>query len=295
MPIRNDIIDILQSDPEKVDAIRKEFIKDLSEYTGRNVITYYSSWMTRAANNQDINDSDMTGFMSAVHGLDREKGLDLILHTPGGSPTASESIVKYLRKLFKKDIRVIVPHMAISAGTMIACSSKEIIMGYHSSLGPIDPQFSGIPAYNIKAEFEEAEEDLQSNPQNAQYWAIKLQQFPAAFLRSAIDAIELSNVLVTEWLGTNMYNKSKDSEKIDQIVASLNEHTNSLVHDRHFDIDKCRDIGLTVTQLEDDQEFQEKVLSLHHASMLTLEGTSSVKIIENFNNSYIIHQEFQNM
>lgn len=74
MPIRNDIIDLLQNDPSQLDEIRKTYIRELSEFTGRNTITYYSSWMTKAADNQDINDSDMTGFMSAVHGLERKKG-----------------------------------------------------------------------------------------------------------------------------------------------------------------------------------------------------------------------------
>ena len=54
--------------------------------------------------------------------------------------------------------------MAMSAGTMIACSAKKIIMGKASSLGPIDPQFNGIPAYNIISEFEEAKKDLSTNP-----------------------------------------------------------------------------------------------------------------------------------
>lgn len=293
MPIRNDILDKLNEFPMQLDSFKKKYIEGLSDYTGRNVITYYSSWMTKTAENQDINDSDMTGFMSSVHGLDRTKGLDLILHTPGGSPTASESIVKYLRKLFNNDMRVIVPHMAMSAGTMIACSAKEIIMGYQSSLGPIDPQFSGIPAYNIKAEFEEAEKDLQVNPGNAQYWGIKLQQYPAAFLKSAIDAIELSQELVTEWLGTAMFDVSSPQDElvISRIVSSLNEHTNSLVHDRHFDCDHCREIGLKITQLEDDQTLQDKVLSLHHISMLTLEKTPIVKMIESQKNSYIVRQE----
>ena len=65
-------------------------------------------------------------------------------------------IVKYLRTKFNNDISVIVPHLAMSAGTMIACSAKEIIMGKQSSLGPNDPQFNGVPAYSIKMEFEQA-------------------------------------------------------------------------------------------------------------------------------------------
>lgn len=122
------------------DYIRRKYISDLSKITGRNVITYYSGWLSRQNTaNTDINDSDMDGFMNCVHELDCSKGLDLILHTPGGSPNAAEAIVNYLRDKFKKDIRVIVPQLAMSAGTMMACASKTIIMGKQSSLGPIDP------------------------------------------------------------------------------------------------------------------------------------------------------------
>ena len=78
--------------------------------------------------------------MTVIHQLDRDKGLDLILHTPGGDTAATESIVDYLHNMFGNNIRAIVPQLAMSAGTMIACSCKEIIMGLQSSLGPIDPQ-----------------------------------------------------------------------------------------------------------------------------------------------------------
>ena len=43
--------------------------------------------------------------MQAVYGLDKTKGLDLILHTPGGNTAATESIVHYLRAIFGTDIR----------------------------------------------------------------------------------------------------------------------------------------------------------------------------------------------
>ena len=82
------------------------------------------------------------------------------MHTTGGNPTATESIVNYLRAKFDNDIRVIVPQLAMSAGTIIAYVGQEIIIGRQSSLGPIDPQFSGIPAYNVKLEFKEAKKIL---------------------------------------------------------------------------------------------------------------------------------------
>jgi ClpP class serine protease len=68
----------------------------------------------------------MTGFMTAVHGLDRRKGLDLILHTPGGQINATKALVNYLRYAFKGDIRALVLHQAMSAGTIIALACKSV-------------------------------------------------------------------------------------------------------------------------------------------------------------------------
>jgi ClpP class serine protease len=90
--------------------------------------------------------------MNFIHGLDRTKGLDLILHTPGGDVAATESIIEYLRQMFGNNVRAIVPQMAMSAGTMIACSCKSIVMGKQSNIGPIDPQLGGIPADVVKLE-----------------------------------------------------------------------------------------------------------------------------------------------
>lgn len=287
----NDILDEIRNATSPFDDVRRKYIKELNKYTGRNVICYYSSWLSkRGEKNLDINDSDMSGFMNAVHGMDCTKGLDLILHTPGGDPAASEAIVSYLRAKFNKDIRVIVPQLAMSAGTMIACSAKEIVMGKQSSLGPIDPQFNGIPAYNIKSEFEEAKADLLKNPNNVQYWKIKLQQYPAAFMKTALDAIDLSGTLVEEWLGSCMFDKTSSNDQIiiKRIVESLNEHDNSKNHGRHLSVDFCKGIGLKIVALEDDSVLQDLVLSIHHAYMLTLDGTSALKIIENQNDKAMI-------
>lgn len=284
----DEILKELNETMSQTDFVRRKYLKRLAEYTGRNVIAYYSGFLNKANNpNIEINDLDMTGFMNALHGMDCSKGLDLILHTPGGSPAAAEAIINYLRSKFDKNVRVIVPQIAMSAGTMMACSAKTIIMGKQSSLGPVDPQFNGIPAYNIKTEFEEAKEDLATHPEHAQYWGIKLQQYPAAFLKTAIDAIELSSILLKEWLSTCMF-KENDKEKVDSIVAKLNQHDGSKTHGRHFNVEFCKSIGLKIEPLEADDKLQDAVLSIHHAYMLTLGGTDSVKIIESNNGKAMI-------
>ena len=272
------------------DITRRKYLRQLSQLTGRNTIAYYSAWQRWPTSvfGSDINDNDMTGFMNAVKKMSCDKGLDLILHTPGGSPVAAESIVKYLRKKFKNDIRVIVPHMAMSAGTMIACSAKEILMGNQSSLGPIDPQFNGIPAYNIKKEFEEAKKDLQSHQENFAYWKIILDKYPAAFIKTAIDSIALSDILLREWLGSCMYSSPQDDAIIDRIVEKLNEHDSSKAHGRHFDMNFCISAGLKIKSIEEDNDLQDAILSVHHAYTHTISALPVVKIIEsNSGSAYI--------
>ena len=75
---------------------------------------------------------------------------------------------------------------------------------------------------------------------------------------------------------------------ITNIVKNLNEHENSKVHARHFNIKSGQEIGLKIFPLENDQDFQNAVLSLHHACMVTLQNTRVSKIIESSSNAYMV-------
>jgi ClpP class serine protease len=83
---------------------------------------------------------------------------------------ATESLVDYLRSMFGTDIRAIIPQIALSGGTMIALACKEIIMGKHSSLGPIDPQFNGMPAHGIIEEFNQAAHEIKADQSKIPLW-----------------------------------------------------------------------------------------------------------------------------
>lgn len=151
----NELLQEINTSGSTHDLIRRKYLRQLHEVTHRNVIAYYSGWLEKPnAPNLQINDADKNGIMNAIHQLDRPNGLDLILHTPGGETAATESIVDYLRSIFGTNIRAIVPQLAMSAGTMIACACKAIVMGKHSSLGPIDPQIMGLAAHGILEEFQ---------------------------------------------------------------------------------------------------------------------------------------------
>ena len=183
------------------DIIRKEALKNLHEYTKRNTIIYYSGWlqknMPELAQALSINDMDMNGFMTTINGLDTTTGLDLILHTPGGEVAATEAIISYLQSKFE-NIRVIVPQLAMSGGTMIACSAHQIVMGKHSSLGPVDPQIGGIPAHGIVEEFNKAHAEIKADPSKLAVWHFILQKYPPNLVGECQKAIDWSVKIIEQ-------------------------------------------------------------------------------------------------
>ncbi len=283
--VQNQIHDLISS---TLLQMRIEKMHALCDITGRNLICYISAWLQSSATNPEIliNDNDMNGLMNAVSGItDRSKGLDILLHTPGGVVTATESIVNYLRKMFNMDIRVIVPHMAMSAGTMIACSSKEIIMGKESSLGPIDPQYHNVPAQGVLKEFERAMNETITFPNRSLIWKEIINQYRPTFVGECENVVKMSHDLVEGWLLDCMFKRSRNKQdRVKTILDELASHDASKVHDRHYDYLKCKKIGLKVTALEDNQELQEAVLSLYHCYLLSIYRlTNTIKFIENQN------------
>lgn len=120
--IQREQLQALHQGETAADRVRRQYLQKLHQKTGRNIIAYYSAFLSKpSAPYASITDEDKNGFMMAVHQLDREKGLDLILHTPGGSIAATQSLVDYLHAMFGTNIRAIVPQIAMSAGTMICC------------------------------------------------------------------------------------------------------------------------------------------------------------------------------
>lgn len=290
MPSWSDIIEEVKENENNIDIVRYKYLEEYKRITGREVIVYYSAFNSKSVPNLDINDSDMTGITNAMSGLDFDKGLDLILHTPGGSPAAAERIVKYIREKFNDNIRVIVPSQAMSAGTMIAFSAKEIIMTKHACLGPIDPQFNGLAAIDLLDTIVEAKQELEKSPEKSSYWYIELQKYPPAYERLLRKSIELSELLANDWLGSCMFDEKSDQEVINNIVSSFNENKASKIHGRPFDYKHCSECGLKVSLAENHQDYQEALLSLHHCYILLMDNTPTVKIIENSNNkSYQIY------
>ncbi|ALU11754.1 hypothetical protein EYM_04400 [Ignicoccus islandicus DSM 13165] len=85
----------------------------------------------------DIEDSE--AIIRAIRTTPKDKPIMLILHTPGGMVLAAAQIAHALSQHPAKKV-VVVPHYAMSGGTLIALAADEIWMDKAAALGPVDPQ-----------------------------------------------------------------------------------------------------------------------------------------------------------
>jgi ClpP class serine protease len=95
-----------------------------------------------------ISIEDSEEVLRAIRSAPKDKPIDLILHTPGGLVLAATQIAKALKE-HPAETRVIVPHYAMSGGTLIALAADKIIMDPNAVLGPVDPQLGQYPAPSI--------------------------------------------------------------------------------------------------------------------------------------------------
>jgi ClpP class serine protease len=90
----------------------------------------------------DIDDSEQ--LLRAIRMTPGDMTIDLVLHTPGGLVLASDQIAHALKRHPGK-VTVIVPHYAMSGGTLVALAADEILMDPDAVLGPVDPQLGSLP------------------------------------------------------------------------------------------------------------------------------------------------------
>lgn len=275
------------------DLVRRKYLERLAQRTKRPVILYASKWsqpspVGMAPELVSITPEDIQGFMEVFHGQ-TGSGLDLILHSPGGSAEATEAIVSYVRSKFQ-DVRIFIPHAAMSAATMLACSANRIVMGKHSFLGLIDPQFilqtelgpAAVAAHAILEQFELAKEECLKQPALLPAWLPMLRQYGPALIVQCRLARQLSESLVADWLSKYMFARQADAHAHGAETAKkLADHGNFKSHQRFIDRKQATALGLLVDNLEADQNVQDDVLSIFHAVTHTFNGTPCVKIIEN--------------
>jgi ClpP class serine protease len=94
----------------------------------------------------DIDDAE--GILRAIAETPQGRPIEIILHTPGGLVLAAQQIASALADHDGR-VTAVVPHYAMSGGTLIAMAADEIVIDAHSALGPVDPQLGEYAARSL--------------------------------------------------------------------------------------------------------------------------------------------------
>jgi hypothetical protein len=277
------------------DSVRRDKLAALAAHTNRPAVLYATDFLNESRARQvqgavALTHEDVRGLAEVVRGLEGD-ALDLILHSPGGSPEAAESIVAVLRSQFQK-VRVLVPVMAKSAATMIALSANEILMPLSAELGPIDPQFllsdgrggqRMTPAQAIIDDVQRAQQAFIAQQPDAPVWMMQVQGQPPGLYQQALNAVQLSKQLVKGWLEKYMFAGEHEAAKMAQaIVDFLGDHNRFLSHARRVDIKDLADMGAKISNITDvDRQLWQLLEELWYAVEHTFQGGSVFKMWEN--------------
>ena len=291
MPSWSQLLETIQRYPvnkqaEMTNQLSRAHLQEIATIRGRHAISYYSGFLQKPSapgNFIQITPEDLNAFMAVMHGMTWAKNLTLVLHTPGGSGNAAETIVSYLREKFD-DIEVIVPTFAMSAGTMISLAANQIVMGRQSQLGPIDPQFStGQSIQSARAvvdQFETAKAEILADAEVARVWYPILQTIGPALLQDSRNALAYGERMVAGWLEEYMFAGQPNAQEAARSAAAyFNAADMHKSHGRRIAREEARNQGLKVEDLEADQRLQDAVLSLYHLDTITVDKSAITKII----------------
>lgn len=295
MPIFQQLLDELNRlTPDKqVDFINKfrvDKIQEITKITRRGLIVYMADFkknIPQLGITNSITSEDKTCFADLVTGF-KQKEVDIIIHSPGGSAEATESLVSLLRENFD-DIRFIIPNMAKSAATMMVLSGDKIMMDDKSELGPIDPQIQMngmfVPAQTLIDGFEEAKKIIKkSGSEVLPAYLPLLNKYDLHILQICENARKLSENLVKNWLRYYMFKNEKSKIKnamARKIAKKLSNHKDHLSHARPIKIKDAQKLGIKVIDLRNNSELRNKIWELYCIIEILMDNSPIYKLYSN--------------
>lgn len=238
---------------EKDRYIRQLLICDIEEITARPLVVFFSQL------DQQIGHTDPDDISEILSGLP-SGSIDILIQTPGGDVDATEKLISILRHR-TSSYRIIVPSWAKSAGTVLALSSSEIVLGVNSELGPIDPQFQSqhgpIPC-----------EIIASDPNQ-----------PPHVKALATLAVQRMRALAKSLLTKGMMRERQESE-IDDVLAKLSSSTGYQSHGAVIDYDEAIALGLTASYIDPEDELWKRIWLLYCMYDYDTKAKNLAKIFE---------------
>jgi hypothetical protein len=238
-------------DPEPVDLnlLRREVYSEIEELRQRPLFAYAVRFVDGAQGPISIDLGDVDGFTDLIDAVDpRANSVDVLIHSPGGSPEATERIVSLLRARFNDGVHFLVPHSAYSAATMMVLSGNEVILHPSATLGPIDPQVNGIPARSIRRGFDKIRDLLKDEgPEALPAYLPLIEKHSIEILEICEDSLKLSKELVTEWLTRYMFSGTESQETIRHAVDFFSDYDEHKTHSRPLMFEKLQKLNLKIS------------------------------------------------
>ena len=116
-----------------------------------------------------------------------------------------------------------------------------------------------------------------------------ISRYHPSLIQNCKNAIRWSEELANEYLSGSMFQRELASDPvatkatIEGIIQLLTNQELTRSHTRHIPTPVCKSSGLKIIEMEEDHDLQDDILSIHHASVLTIMNTDAIKIIENQN------------
>jgi hypothetical protein len=130
-------------------------------------------------------------------------------------------------------------------------------------------------------QFDMAKEQCK-DPGNLAAWMPILRGYGPGLLQQCEDSRELAERMVSSWLESYMFASLPDAKTKAMTIAKwFADYDAFQSHGRRVSFDQAETIGLKVVRLEEDNQLQDLVLSVYHATSHTFSGTPALKIIEN--------------
>ena len=193
----------------------------------------------------------VTLFEEALYDVDPSQDLHVMLATPGGDGETAIRLVRQAQYRCK-ELTVIVPDQAKSAGTLFVLGADRIYMSPTSDLGPVDPQLilpdgSRVAARAIIAAVEDAEERIQTNPQAYTLYTSLFADITALMVQQARDELERTTNLVKEALSCVEGRTEEESKELaEKLYGPLIDETKS--HSTTISTKDAKKFGLPVKE-----------------------------------------------
>lgn len=261
---------------------RVALIKELQEARGTKVISFITS--TREGLDFPIAMDSVRKVFEHVNGVSSKKEkpkIDLFIHSNGGNSIVPWKLVTLIRD-YCSEFRLLVPHRAFSAATLIALGADEIVMHPMGMLGPTDPtvtnpfnpqnprnpnELLGISVEDVSAYIKLVKEDFGITHEDELIQAVNAlaQHVHPLALGNVKRFHSQSRMLAKKLLELHMSDKD-DAHKIAELVDNLNSKLFFHGHPIHYK--EAQKLGLKVKLAnKEEQELMWKLYLAYEEEM----------------------------